>query len=99
VLQIETGRTLVLGWVPATGTTPLMTWSFVLDTVGRCHTRLVVRARGARGYPFCGLPPSIGMPFVRFGHFVMQRKQLLDIASGAESRHPTGNNHMRSEAA
>jgi hypothetical protein len=99
VLQIETGRSLVLGWVPASGTTPLMTWAFVLDTVGVCHTRLVVRARGARGYPFYGLPPSIGMPFVRFGHFVMERRQLLGIASRAESRHLTGSNATRSEAA
>jgi len=99
VLRIETGRSLVLGWVPAFGTAPLMTWAFVLDTVSGCHTRLVVRARGARRYPFYGLPPSIGMPFIRFGHFVMQRKQLLGIASRAESRDPTGNGATLSEAA
>jgi hypothetical protein len=39
------------------------------------------------------------MPFIRFGHFVMQRKQLLGVASRAESRDPTGNPIVRSEAA
>jgi hypothetical protein len=90
VLKFERELHLVLGWMPAVGAAPLMTWAFVLDTVGGCHTRLVVRARGARQYPFYGLPPSIGMPFVRFGHFVMQRKQLLGIASRAESSQPAG---------
>jgi hypothetical protein len=68
-----------------------MTWAFVLEGVNGGTTRLVVRARAARGYPFYGLPPSIGMPFIRFGHFIMQRRQLLGIASRAESRHSTGN--------
>jgi hypothetical protein len=99
VLEIETGCSLVLGWRPSSSAAPLMTWAFVLDTVGGCHTRLVVRARAARGYPFDGFPPSIGMPFVRFGHFVMQRKQLLGIASRAESRDPAGDSIARSEAA
>jgi hypothetical protein len=99
VLQIEAGHSLVLGWMPASGTTPLMTWAFVLDTVAGSHTRLVVRARGARGYPFYGLPPWIGMPVIRFGHFVMQRQQLLGIASRAESRHPTGHHATHSEEA
>ncbi len=99
VLQIETGRSLVLGWVPAGAATPLMTWAFVLNTVGGGDTRLVVRARGARGYPFYGLPPSVGLPFIRFGHFVMQRKQLLGIASRVESRPPAGNHTARAEAA
>jgi hypothetical protein len=76
-----------------------MTWAFVLEAVSEGTTRLVVRARAARGYPFYGLPPSIGMPFVRFGHFIMQRRQLLGIASRTESRHFTGNNTSRSEAA
>lgn len=78
---------------------PIMTWAFVLEAVDEGTTRLVVRARGARGYPFYGLPPSIGMPFVRFGHFIRQRRQLLGIASRAESRHATGTNTTRSEAA
>ena len=66
----------------------IMTWAFVLEAVDEGTTRLVVRARGARGYPF-----------IRFGHFIMQRRQLLGIASRAESRHSTGSNTTRWEAA
>lgn len=73
--------------------------AFVLDAVNDGTTRLVVRARAARGYPFYGLPPSIGMPFIRFGHFIMQRRQLLGIAHHAESRQTRGTNTTRSEAA
>jgi hypothetical protein len=99
VLQLESGRSLVLGWRPAPAALPVMTWAFALEEMHEGATRLVVRARGARGYPFYGLPPSIGMPFIRFGHFVMQRKQLLGIASRAESRRATGKHTTRAEAA
>jgi hypothetical protein len=85
VLQFETRRSLVLGWRPAPNALPIMTWAFVLEEVNEATTRLVVRARAARGYPFYGLPPAIGMPFIRFGHFIMQRRQLLGIAYRAES--------------
>ena len=78
---------------------PIMTWAFVLEAVNEDTTRFVVRARAAHGYPFYGLPPSIGMPFIRFGHFIMQRRQLLGIAYRAESRHSAGSNTTRSEAA
>jgi hypothetical protein len=97
VLLFEAGRSLVLGWRAAPNALPMMTWAFLLEAVNEGTTRLVARA--ARGYPFYGLPPSIGMPFIRFGHFIMQRRQLLGIASRAESRHSTGNNTPRSEAA
>ena len=99
VLQFEAGRSLVLGWRPAPNAVPIMTWAFVLDAVNEGTTRLVVRARAARGYPFYGLPPGIGMPFIRFGHFIMQRRQLLGIAHRAESRQTRGTNTTRSEAA
>ena len=99
VLDFDAARYLVLGWRPAPAAAPIMTWAFELEERPDGHTRLIVRARGARGYSFYGLPPWIGKPFVRFGHFVMQRRQLLGIASRAESRHPTGNNATRSEAA
>jgi hypothetical protein len=52
VLQFETGRSLVLGWRPAFNALPIVTWAFVLDGVNARTTRLVVRARGAREYPF-----------------------------------------------
>ena len=99
VLQFEAGRSLVLGWRPVPNALPIMTWAFVLDAVNEGTTRLVVRARAARGYPFYGLPPSIGMPFIRFGHFIMERRQLLGIAHRAESRQTTGTKATRSEAA
>ena len=99
VLRIESQRHLVLGWTPALGAAPVMTWAFVLQTVNGRQTRLVVRARGARGYPFYGLPPAIGMPIVRLGHFVMQRKQLLGIARRAESEPSLRDGVARSEAA
>ena len=88
VLAFETARYLVLGWRPAPGTAPIMTWAFVLEWRTDATTRLIVRARGGREYPFYGLPPWIGQPFIRFGHFVMQRKQLLGIAWRAESLDP-----------
>jgi hypothetical protein len=75
-----------------------VTWAFVLEWRTDATTRLIVRARGGREYPFYGLPPWIGKPFIRFGHFVMQRKQLLGIAARAESRCPS-RTVGRSEAA
>lgn len=88
VLAFETVRHLVLGWRPAPGAAPIMTWAFVLEWRTDATTRLIVRARGGHEYPFYGLPPWIGKPFIRFGHFVMQRKQLLGIAWRAESLDP-----------
>ena len=98
VLRLDLGRSLVLGWTPAPGAAPLMTWAFVLQPAD-VGTRLVVRARGARGYPFYGLPPSIGMPFVRWGHFVMQRKQLIGVARRAEAESCLLDGETRSEVA
>jgi hypothetical protein len=89
VLEFETARYLVLGWRPAPGTAPIVTWAFVLEWRTDTTTRLIVRVRGGREYPFYGLPPWIGKPFIRFGHFVMQRKQLLGIAARAESQDPS----------
>ena len=90
VLAFERARYLVLGWRPASTAPTIMTWAFVLEERPDGHTRLIVRARGGRGYPFYGLPPWIGMPFVRFGHAIMERRQLLGIASRVESREPGG---------
>lgn len=98
VLGFEDGRYLILGWRPAPHDPPLMTWTFVLEPLVAGCTRLIVRARGARGYPFYGLPAAIGLPFVRLAHGVMQRRQLHGIASRAESlRHKTL--HIREKTA
>lgn len=85
VLDFEKARCLVLGWRPAPNAAPIVTWAFVLEERPDGNTRLIVRARGGRGYPFYGLPSWIGMAFVRFGHAIMERRQLLGIASRVES--------------
>jgi hypothetical protein len=86
LLDFETARYLVLGWKPEPDATPIVTWAFVLEERPDGETRLIVRARGGRAYPFYGLPQCIGLPFVRFGHAIMERRQLLGIASRVESR-------------
>jgi hypothetical protein len=98
VLKFEEESNLVLGWRPAPNATPIMTWAFVLEKCSGETTRLIVRARGGREYPFYGLPPLFGMPFIRVGHFIMQRRQLLGIASRVESSHRTCS-HSQREAA
>jgi hypothetical protein len=84
VLACECNSHLVLGWLSPRGDGPIVTWTFALEEIRPNCTRLIVRARGAQGYPFYGLPKLIGMPFVRFAHFIMQRKQLIGIARRVE---------------
>jgi hypothetical protein len=86
LLAIEEERALTLGWLAPDGTL-LMTWTFVLDEVAPDVTRLLVRARGAPGFRFFGLPLLLTRVVARVVHFIMQRKQLLGIASRAEG-HP-----------
>jgi hypothetical protein len=88
VLQFEPEYFLLLGVIPRPQSAPLVTWAFVLDEVGPHCTRLVVRVRAGRDYRFKGLLPALGLPLVRVIHFVMQRKQLLSIATRAETRPP-----------
>jgi hypothetical protein len=83
VIDFEPSRFLVLGW-PAPEGMYLTTWTFVLEELTRNRTRLITRARAASGYPFFGMPQWIGAPMVRAAHFVMQRKQLLNLAKRAE---------------
>jgi len=82
VLDVEPGRSLVLGF-PGPGGNPTVTWAFVLDSHGPA-TRLIVRVRAAQRYRFHGLPAWLSEPSIRLVHFVMQRKQLLEIARRAE---------------
>jgi hypothetical protein len=84
VLAFEPDRLLILGW-PGPDGPPLVTWAFVLETGAGHSARLIVRARGGRGYRFHGLPSWVSLPIVRLVHFVMQRKQLLGIARRVES--------------
>jgi hypothetical protein len=89
VLAFEPNRSLILEW-PGPDGTPLVTWAFVLEHRAGDSTRLIVRARGAQGYRFHGLPRSLSLLVARFAHFVMQRKQLLGIARRVESSYETG---------
>jgi hypothetical protein len=75
---------LTLGWLAPDGM-PQVTWTFVLDEVSPGITRLLVRARGGPGYRFHGLPLLLTRLVVRVVHFVMQRKQLIGIATRAET--------------
>jgi hypothetical protein len=88
VLAFEPYRSLILGW-PNAGGEPLVTWAFVLEERADDSTRLIVRARGARGYRFLGFPSWVSKPLVWLVHFVMQRKQLLGIAARVESASAT----------
>jgi hypothetical protein len=58
------------------------TWAFVLEELGPEQTRLIVRVRANTGYSFRGLPLGL----VKVIHYIMQRKQLLEIARRAELR-------------
>jgi uncharacterized protein YndB with AHSA1/START domain len=83
LLSYEPERFLVLGWRSPNGA-PLVTWAFVLRAMEKGATRLIVRARGGPGYQFHAMPWGLAKHIVPFGHFVMQRKQLLGIALRAE---------------
>jgi hypothetical protein len=83
VLALEEQRSLILGWPNPDGP-PMATWAFMLVLCAGGSTRLIVRVRGAQGYRFHGLPPWLSYPAVRLVHFVMQRKQLLEIAHRVE---------------
>jgi hypothetical protein len=83
LLSYERERSLVLGWRSPNGA-PLVTWAFVLREMEKGATRLIVRARGGPGYQFHAMPSWLAKRIVPFGHFVMQRKQLLGIAWRAE---------------
>jgi hypothetical protein len=86
VLCVEPERALVLGWIPDPQSPPVMTWAFVIEPSAPGHTRLVVRARSGAGYrPPCGLPRFTVSTLVRWGHFLIERKQLLGIAGRVEA--------------
>lgn len=84
LLAIEPERMLMLGWMTPQGTIEV-TWTFWLDEVGPGVTRLLVRVRGGPGYRFHGLPLLLTRLVIRVVHFIMQRKQLLEIAKRAEA--------------
>jgi hypothetical protein len=83
LLESEPTEWLVLGW-PAPEGDLVVTWAFMLQELDENTTRLIVRARASDEYRFHGLPKAMGLLFARAVHFVMERKQLLEIARRAE---------------
>jgi hypothetical protein len=77
-LVCEPARFLILG-VPRPEGEPAVTWTFALEDADTSETRLIVRVRVNRGDG-----RRVPLWFMRFIHYVMQRKQLLEIARRAE---------------
>lgn len=84
LLESEPTQWLVLGW-PAPDGQLLVTWAFMLHDIDENTTRLIVRARASDDYRFHGLPRYMGLLVARIVHFIMERKQLLEIARRAEA--------------
>ena len=83
LLDAEPNHWMVLGWRASDGGLAL-TWAFMLHAIDESTTRLIVRVRASAQYSFCGLPPRVGALLARVVHFIMERKQLLEIARRAE---------------
>lgn len=92
LLENEPTHWLVLGW-PSPEGDMVVTWAFMLHEIDDNTTRLLVRASAADGYRFHGLPKAMGFLLARVVHFVMERKQLLEIARRAESSRKQGASH------
>jgi proline iminopeptidase len=84
VAQLEQEHSLVLAWRLPDGKFQT-TWAFILEEPRPGQTRLIVRGRVAPGYRPYGLPEWLAILLGRPAHFIMQRKQLLDIARRAEA--------------
>ncbi len=85
VTQCEPERSLVLSWRLPSGKYQT-SWAFVLEQPQPDQTRLIVRGRVAPGYRPYGVPQWLAVPAGAMAHFIMQRKQLLEIARRAEDR-------------
>jgi len=83
LVEKETNHWLVLAW-PSESGGYTVTWAFVLEDAGPDSTRLIVRARAGAEYRFHGLPNALGLWLARLVHFLMQRKQLMEITRRAE---------------
>lgn len=84
LLENEPTHWLVLGWPKPDGEL-VVTWAFVLHEIDENTTRLLVRARASDDYRVHGLPKAMGLLLARLVHFVMERKQLIEIARRAEA--------------
>jgi hypothetical protein len=92
LVESEPAHWLILGW-PAPTRGLVVTWAFVLKKVKPDVTRLIVRARANDEYRFHGLPKAMGLLLARVVHFVMERKQLLEIARRVEGGQKGGARH------
>ena len=88
LIERDPPNQLVLGWPSPTGG-QMVTWAFVLDEVEPSVTRLLVRARASADYRFHHLPNTIGLWLAQVVHFIMERKQLVEVARRAERRMQT----------
>lgn len=84
VAQFEPEHSLVLAWQQPNGRYRT-TWAFVLEQPEPGQTRLLVRGRIAPGYRPYGLPEWLALCLGRPAHFIMERKQLLDIAQRVQA--------------
>jgi hypothetical protein len=85
LIEKEPASWLVLGWPSGKGQ-QIVTWAFVLRDAEPGITRLLVRVRASADYRFHGLPKAVGLWLASAVHFVMERRQLLEIARRAEGR-------------
>lgn len=94
VISVEPERCLILSAVSSDDGHLITTWAFVLEAPEPDVTRLIVRARAGRGYrPPFGLPTWATRTLVKWGHGIMQRKQLRGIASRAEGQETNHRSH------
>ena len=84
VIDLDTGRSLVLGWSEEPDTDPITTWAFALEESGSSRARLIERSRIQSPYRPYGLPEWIAVPIARLAHAVMVRKHLRGIARRVE---------------
>lgn len=96
LVENEPPHWLVLAW-PAPDGGLVVTWSFMLHELDEHTTRLIVRARVRDDYRFHGLPKAVGLWLARVVHFVMEQKQLREIARRAEQHVDRGAPHEHQE--
>ena len=97
--DMEREANLVLAWRADRQGPPRITWAFVLEARRPAETRLIVRARATYITRGEAVPFWMAWPFVHFGHFLMQRKQLLGIADRAERVASPGTCPLQRDAA
>ena len=86
LVDADAPRWLILGWPAPAGDELMVSWVFVIREIGPQLTRLIVRVRVGDTYRFQGMPNAIGRWLGRAVHFIMERKQLIEIARRAEGR-------------